>query len=509
MPDDNELLRQYAEAGYEGAFAQLVSRHLPLVYSAALRQVGGDEQLAKDVAQTVFTDLARKAASLSRREVLTGWLYTSTRFAAGKAVRAERRRRQRERAAVAMQPETISTNDAQWNEVSPVLDEAMAQLAATDRNAVLLRYFEGKDLKVVGATFGISEDAARMRVNRALEKLRATLSRRKVNCTVASLAAAVAAQAVQAAPAGLAVSVSITALSAAATTTVGISTFFHIMASTKLKLGIATIVAAGVTTPLLMQHVALNRLRAENLGLREQVASASHEISQPIVTKTAQPEPFRDQAELLRLRGQVALLRKERDELSQKVASIATKTNTSRAGARAEGQVDTPWVQQVLAGPPAVQGSIAGALRGKGLRGEMHAITASEVAVREALMERQLNNTLERSPADFADFQTAFIQAAVGINDPAKVEQIRQIIRQTYEQAVALGLDIPSKPVTDTEAWVQARWQLDHSNTKAVKDLLTPEERKLFGRGFIGIMGVDLGRTGADKSNYPRGVVGP
>src|ERR1700748_961597 len=96
MKPDNELLQQYARSHSEDAFAELVRRHVNLVYSAALRQVAGDAHLAQDVAQTVFTDLARKAASLSKRETLTGWLYTSTHFAAAKIVRGESRRRDRE-----------------------------------------------------------------------------------------------------------------------------------------------------------------------------------------------------------------------------------------------------------------------------------------------------------------------------------------------------------------------------------------------------------------------------
>src|SRR5438094_779162 len=106
MTDDAELLRCYADAGSESAFSELVARHLPLVYSAALRQVGGDSHLAQDVTQSVFTDLARKAGPVARRlsderHVLSGWLYTSTRFAASKLVRAERRRYSREHEAVA------------------------------------------------------------------------------------------------------------------------------------------------------------------------------------------------------------------------------------------------------------------------------------------------------------------------------------------------------------------------------------------------------------------------
>src|SRR5690349_7235897 len=96
---DTELLRQYVDTGSEPAFEELVARHLPLVYSAALRQVGGDHELAKDVAQTVFIDLARKARSLRHHEVLTGWLYTSTRFAASTARRWEYRRQAREQKA--------------------------------------------------------------------------------------------------------------------------------------------------------------------------------------------------------------------------------------------------------------------------------------------------------------------------------------------------------------------------------------------------------------------------
>src|SRR5215469_4014083 len=96
MTPDCELLREFARTNSEDAFAELVKRHLNLVYSAALRQVNGDAHLAKDIAQTVFTDLARKARSLAGRENLSGWLYTSTHFAAAKIIRGESRRRDRE-----------------------------------------------------------------------------------------------------------------------------------------------------------------------------------------------------------------------------------------------------------------------------------------------------------------------------------------------------------------------------------------------------------------------------
>ena len=134
--EDAELLRQYAQSGSETALAELVSRYLPLVYATALRQAGGDEALAKDVAQTVFIDLARKASSLLGRKLLAGWLYTGTRLAASMAVRGEQRRQVREQIAAAMAEHTTPPeSQADQNELRLVLDEAMSQLGVS-RTAV-------------------------------------------------------------------------------------------------------------------------------------------------------------------------------------------------------------------------------------------------------------------------------------------------------------------------------------------------------------------------------------
>jgi len=170
---DSELLRQYAVTHSEGAFTELVRRHVNLVYSSALRQVNGDTHLAQDVTQTVFANLARKASALSQREVLTGWLYTSTHFAAAKAVRTERRRNAHEHEAHIMQELTRSpAPDFEWQQLRPVLDEVMHELNDLDRDAVLMRYFESRPLAEIGLRLGLSESAARKRVDRALEKLR-------------------------------------------------------------------------------------------------------------------------------------------------------------------------------------------------------------------------------------------------------------------------------------------------------------------------------------------------
>src|ERR1017187_2283842 len=132
MTPDPELLRQFAKTNSEDAFAELVKRHVNLVYSAALRQIGGDAHLAQDVAQTVFTDLARKASSLSRRETLTGWIYTSAHFAAAKIARTENRRHDREEKFM-REPIHENAPEADWGKLRPTLDEVMHELKETDR----------------------------------------------------------------------------------------------------------------------------------------------------------------------------------------------------------------------------------------------------------------------------------------------------------------------------------------------------------------------------------------
>ncbi len=202
MTDDSQLLRRYVEERSEGAFTELVNRHVNLVYFAALRRVGGDRHLADDVTQSVFADLARKAASLQDRPVLTGWLYTSTRFAAAQAVRSEQRRRTHEQEAHTMN-ELHSAPETDWEQLRPVIDEALDELNDSEREALLLRFFENRPLAEVGARFSLSPDAARMRVDRALDKLRGLLAARGIASTAAALAAVFASQSGLAAPAGL------------------------------------------------------------------------------------------------------------------------------------------------------------------------------------------------------------------------------------------------------------------------------------------------------------------
>jgi len=200
MIPDCDLLRQFVEQGDEAAFAEIVRRHADLVYSAALRLTSGNAALAQDVSQQVFIGLARKAGALSRHATLVGWLHLATRFAARDAIRSEQRRQIREQEAHLMHDDSSSTPD--WDQIQPWLDEAVGQLNAADGEAVLLRFFQGKSHREVGEILGLSEDSARKRVERALEKLRKHFARKGVGVSSALLAAAMTSNAVQAAPAG-------------------------------------------------------------------------------------------------------------------------------------------------------------------------------------------------------------------------------------------------------------------------------------------------------------------
>ena len=203
MTDSHTLLASYARTGSESAFRELVSRYIDLVYSTAFRLVGGDAQSAQDVAQTVFVALADKAGTLPKDVMLGGWLHQHTRFVAGKLMRTERRRQLRERQAAEMNA-IEDHSESNLAQVAPVLDEAIGQLDAEDRTAILLRFFERKDFRSVGEALGSSEDAARKRVDRALEKLHVLLKHRGATLSAAALGTALATEAVTAAPAGLA-----------------------------------------------------------------------------------------------------------------------------------------------------------------------------------------------------------------------------------------------------------------------------------------------------------------
>ena len=206
MPDpltnDTDLLRDYCDSRAEPAFRALVERHLPAVWSAARRMVNGDAALAEDIAQEVFAHLAVHAPKLPPRVVLGGWLHRHTCFTASKTLRAAARRRARElqHAATAM----TAPDEDPWPDIAPHLDAALATLPAADRDAVVLRFFEKRDFRAIAIALGTSEDAARMRTARAVEKLRGLLGKRSALLTVALLTSLLAEKSIAAPPAGMA-----------------------------------------------------------------------------------------------------------------------------------------------------------------------------------------------------------------------------------------------------------------------------------------------------------------
>ncbi|MDO8545311.1 MAG: sigma-70 family RNA polymerase sigma factor [Opitutaceae bacterium] len=288
MPEDPELLRRYAEEKSESAFAELVRRRVDLVYSVALRQVGGDVHLAEDVTQKVFADLARKAAALAQRPVLGGWLYRSTQFASSDVVRSERRRRAREQESQVMQELTANPNAAtDWDKLRPLLDEAMSDLSEDDRDAVVLRYFEARTFAEIGRALLLTEEAARKRVDRALDKMAGALSRRGVTSTSAALGVALGAQALVAAPAGLAASVTGSALAEAAAGAGAVSGagILSFMSSAKMTAGVAVAAMIGIGAAVYQgrearHHAAsLNKASMRHDGLRAEIASLHQRLS--------------------------------------------------------------------------------------------------------------------------------------------------------------------------------------------------------------------------------------
>lgn len=284
---DTALLRSYLENRAEDAFAEFVRRNLPLVYGAALRKVGGDTHLAEDVAQGVFVAAARDAARLARHPDLTGWLFTTTRFLAANAVRTEQRRRAREETArldFMPEPPRLAAERLQ-----PVLDEALLELRELDRQMVLLRFYRGLRLTEIATQLNSSENAVQKRIDRALERLQAVLSRRGITSTLAAVAVALEQQAAVTIPAGLAAA-STSAGIAGGAASVGGTLAAPVLAA-KLPLYAAVAIAAASCGGLWWYH-------QENARLKVAIAQAQSAPTTPprvavsaLAAPTTSPSP--------------------------------------------------------------------------------------------------------------------------------------------------------------------------------------------------------------------------
>jgi RNA polymerase sigma factor (sigma-70 family) len=317
---DSQLLRAYVEQCAEPAFAELVRRHVDFVYSAAQRMVC-DSHLAEDVTQNVFVALAKQAPQLAARPVLSGWLHCTAQNIAAQTVRADVRRRAREQEAVAMNELLADESDANWEQIAPHLDAALGELSESDRDALLLRYFERKSAQEMAQTLGISDTAAQKRVSRAVERLREFFSKRNVPTGANGLVVLISANAVQAAPVGLGATISTivtlngtvfhTSTLIAVTKTIAMKTF------QKTLYNAALIVVAG--TGIYQAHQA-STLRAQVQNLQEQQVPLAEQLQQlqrdrddatnrlAVMTEEL-TQLKKNPSEVLKLRGEVGALR--------------------------------------------------------------------------------------------------------------------------------------------------------------------------------------------------------
>ncbi|MEO6435137.1 MAG: sigma-70 family RNA polymerase sigma factor, partial [Tepidisphaeraceae bacterium] len=327
---DPELLRDYAERRSDAAFAELVRRHIDLVHSAALRMVN-DTHLAEDVTQAVFLALAKNASSLLDRPMLSGWLHRTAQNLAANVVRTDVRRRAREQEAAAMNELLATSPEAGWEQVAPLLDDALGELADPDRDAILLRYFERKSAREIAEVMGVSDEAAQKRVSRAVDRLREHFSQRGVTIGAGGLVAILSANAVQAAPAGLAATVLAASLAETAVAATVVSTSIKTIAMTTLqKIAVTTVLTAAVGV-ILYESRQISHLHQENELLQREQTSLGAQVQQLERERDTATRSLADArqdlaemkkvpSDLLRLRGQVGVLREEKAAMGSKSA---------------------------------------------------------------------------------------------------------------------------------------------------------------------------------------------
>ena len=338
---DAQLLCAFAGRADEVAFREIVARYTDLVYSAAVRQVESSAA-ASDIAQSVFTDLARKAGTLARDggtalpPSLAGWLHRATRYAALNHLRDTRRRLTNERQAME-QLLTDSESGADWEQIRPVLDEALDSLSDEDREVLLLRYFKNQGFRAVGQALGVSDDAAQKRVSRAVERLREFFSKRKVTIGASGLGALISANAVQSAPVGLAIAISTAALAGTAITTSTAITVTKTIAMTTLQKALITVTVAALAGAGIYEARQIARLREQNEALRQQQTPLAAQLQQlqderdkaasrlaELLARSQKTGSDSNELELLKLRGELAAMKNATDDPTEKTMKDVT-----------------------------------------------------------------------------------------------------------------------------------------------------------------------------------------
>jgi RNA polymerase sigma factor (sigma-70 family) len=360
--DDRELLREYVERQSEMAFAELVTRHVNLVYATALR-ILGESQMAQDVAQTVFIRLARKARSVREGNALPGWLYHAACGAARDVLRREGRRRRRETEAM-NRAQLERDSQSTWEAILPLLDEAMQQLNRFELDAVVLRFLEGKSFRETGLALAVSEDAAQKRVSRALDKLRTHFAKRGLILSAAAIVTALETNSLQSAPLALTAGLAGTSLSGAAGS-MGLGTLIQTVFMTNAKTAIAVAaLACAISTPLILQHQTIRQLRQEQTQSARQLADMAKLREENDRLNGQLQEQLRAQKdELLRLRAQAAALRQAEQD-NARLKAEQDRANSSAKNSTAQPVYPTaPRLGVMLAEARAAQGEVKGPIR--------------------------------------------------------------------------------------------------------------------------------------------------
>ncbi|MEO7298857.1 MAG: sigma-70 family RNA polymerase sigma factor [Verrucomicrobiota bacterium] len=352
---DQHLLRDFAKCRSEMAFAEIVRRHVDLVYSAALRMVR-DPQTAQDLTQAVFLALAEQAPRLVNHPVLSGWLHCTARNLASKNIRSDLRRCAREQEAVAMNEIIATDSDAVWKEIAPHLDDALGELSQPDRDALLLRYFERKSAREMAQSLGITDDAAQKRVSRAVERLREYFSKNGIDIGSGGFVALLSANAVQAAPVALSATISAAAaVGIAVKTTETIAAGKILLMTTAQKILVTTTIAAALgagiyemkqssnlRNELLQSQQKQKPLADENAQLRLERDKATAELA---LVQQDNARLQKATAELPKLRGVASLLQENTRQLAQLKAGAKTNNNMADMVAK---MMDSPaWKKQM------------------------------------------------------------------------------------------------------------------------------------------------------------------
>jgi RNA polymerase sigma factor (sigma-70 family) len=535
---DTELLEQFARNKSEAAFAELVERYIGLVYSTAFRKTG-NPQLSEDITQAVFIMLARKANSLGPKTVLSGWLHHTARFTAANLQRAELRRIRREQEAFMQSTMDETAPDPLWRGLSPLLDDAVANLGAGERDAIVLRFFQNRSMAEVGATLGASEDATRMRVNRALEKMRKFFARRGVTISSAAIAGAISANSTHAAPAGLAAIVSTNVFSGTTLTTAAVVAATKAMAMTTLQKAIitaalATTVGMGVFEA--KQNSAsqkqIQNLQQQQNSLNEQFAQLQRERDDAtnqldeLLAENAQLKSNSNQHELLKLRGEVTAASQASADAAAKTRSLGNNPEQSPADLQrnqTRANLDQ-FIKLANLSPEKADQYVNLEVEMKRRQNErMTALLGGSLSVAEAVRQRDLDNREQQDQRrellgpdgwevlqsiadgmrnDVAKGLTGTVQANMG-NNPLTQDQSDRLLGAIKAEVAANTMDDTDmfRPVDE---WTQMVTDREQHVLQTASGFLTPEQLRTL--QFLGEENLKLLLQGREKRRKALGI---